>query len=106
MAKNSTKGGLENELDVLFRLPVAEFTAARNTLAAQLKKGGRRDESERVKALAKPSIAAWAGNQLYWQHRVVFDRLIATSQRFRHAQTSGRAGTVADRPERLAPRSE
>ena len=106
MAKNSTKGGLENELDVLFRLPVAEFTAARNTLAAQLKKGGRRDESDRVKALAKPSITAWAVNQLYWQHREAFDRLIATGQRFRKAQTSGRPGKVADMREALDARRE
>jgi len=91
-----TKGKLDDELDALFRLPVAEFTAARSALAVQLKKGGHRDESDRVKALAKPSISAWAANQLYWQQREAFDRLIATGQRFRQAQTSGRAGKVAD----------
>ena len=106
MAKNSKKGGLENDLDALFRLPVAEFTAARNALAVQLKKGGRRDESDRVKALAKPSITAWAVNQLYWHHREEFDRLIATGQRFRQAQTSGRAGKVADMREALDARRE
>jgi hypothetical protein len=104
--ESETKGGLENDLDALFRLPVAEFTAARNTLAAQLKKGGRRDESDRVKALVKPSISAWAVNQLYWQHRDAFDRLIATGQRFRKAQTSGRAGKVADMREALDARRE
>ena len=101
---SETKGGLENDLDALFKLPVADFTAARNTLAAQLKKGGRRDESERAKALAKPSITAWAVNQLYWQHREAFDRLIATGQRFRQAQTSSRAGKVADMREALDAR--
>jgi len=106
MPKNSTKGGLENDLDALFRLPVAEFTAARNTLAAQLKKGGRRDESEHVKALAKPSITAWAVNQLYWQHGEAFDRLIATGQRFRQAQTSSSAGKVADMRKALDARRE
>jgi hypothetical protein len=104
--ESETKVGLENDLDVLFRLPVAEFTAARNTLAAQLKKGGRRDESERAKALAKPSITAWAVNQLYWQHREAFNRLIATGQRFRQAQTSSRAGKVADMREALDARRE
>src|SRR5882724_5113566 len=99
--ESEAKGKLEDELEALFRLPVAEFTAARNTLAAQLKKGGRRDESDRVKALAKPSITAWAVNQLYWQHREAFDRLIATGQRFRKAQTSGRPGKVADMREAL-----
>ena len=104
--ESATKGGFENDLDALFRLPVADFTAARNTLAAQLKKGGRRDESDRVKALAKPSITAWAVNQLYWQHREEFDRLIATGQRFRKAQTSGRPGKVADMREALDARRE
>lgn len=104
--RSETKGGLENDLDALFRLPVAEFTAARNTLAAHLKKGGRRDDSDRVKALLKPSISAWAVNQLYWQHREAFDRLIATGQRFRQAQTSGRAGKVTDMREALDARRE
>ena len=104
MPKNSTKGGLENDLDALFRLPVAEFTAARNALAVQLKKGGHRDESDHVKVLVKPSISAWAVNQLYWQHRESFDQLIATGQRFRQAQTSGRAGKVADMREALDAR--
>jgi hypothetical protein len=104
--ESETKVELENDLDALFRLPVAEFTAARNALAVQLKKGGRREESDRVKALAKPSITAWAVNQLYWQHREEFDRLIATGQRFRQAQTSGRAGKVADMREALDTRRE
>lgn len=103
---SETKGGPENDLDALFRLPVAEFTAARNALAVQLKKGGLRDESDRVRALLKPSISAWAVNQLYWQHREAFDRLIATGQRFRKAQTSGRAGKVADMREALDARRE
>ena len=98
------KDKLEDDLNALFRLPVAEFTGARNALAVQLKKSGRRDESDRVKALAKPSITAWAVNQLYWQHREAFDRLIATGQRFRKAQTSGRAPKVADMREALDAR--
>jgi hypothetical protein len=104
--KSVTNGNLDDDLEALFRLPVAEFTAARNALAVQLKKGGRRDESDRVKAMLKPSITAWAVNQLYWQHREEFDRLIATGQRFRQAQTSGRAGKVADMREALDERRE
>lgn len=100
------KDKLEDDVNALFRLPVAEFTGARNALAVQLKKSGRRDESDRVKALAKPSITAWAVNQLYWQHREAFDRLIATGQRFRKAQTSGRTPKVADMREALDARRE
>ena len=39
MVRNISK--LEDEIDALFTLPLAEFTGARNTLAARLKKEGR-----------------------------------------------------------------
>ncbi|MDP9179773.1 MAG: hypothetical protein M3O61_19045 [Gemmatimonadota bacterium] len=73
-----------------------EFTGARNTLAARLKKSGRGDEAFLVKALVKPSISAWAVNQLYWNHRDAFDRLIASGERFHRAQASPLAGKFAN----------
>ena len=106
---SETKGKLEDDVDALYRLPLAEFTAARNTLAARLKQGGRGDvggEADFVKALVKPSISAWAVNQLYWKHREAFDRLIATSERFRQAQTSSLARKVADMRGALDARRE
>lgn len=84
-----------NEIDALFQTPLSEFTAARNALGAQLKKSGDADAS-RVKALPKPSISAWAVNQLYWRHRQEFDRLIDTGDRFRHAQAAQLAGKQVD----------
>src|SRR5580765_529149 len=81
---------LEDEVDALFRLPLAEFTGARNALAARLKKSGRGDDSLLVKALVKPSISAWAVNQLYWNHREAFEQLIKSGERFHKAQTSGK----------------
>ena len=85
-----------DDLDELFRLPLGEFTAARNTLAKRLKQSGRGNEAEFVKGLVKPPITAWAVNQLYWKHREAFDRLIATGERFRRAQASGLSRKVAD----------
>jgi hypothetical protein len=85
---------LEADLDALFRLPLAEFTGARNALAAQLKKSGRGDEVARVKALTKPSISAWAVNQLYWNHRESFDQLMALGERFHKAQKSGKVAEM------------
>ena len=104
--ENETRGKLEDDVDALFRLPLAEFIAARKTLAARLKQVGRGNEADRVKALVKPSISAWAVNQLYWKHREAFDRLIATGQRFRKAQTSGLAGKVAEMRGALDARRE
>jgi len=104
--ETETKGQLENDVDALYKLSLAEFTAARNTLAAQLKKAGRGNEADFVKSLVKPSVTAWAVNQLYWKHREVFDRLIATGERFRQAQTSGLARKVADMRGALDARRE
>ena len=101
-----TKGKLEDDVDGLFRLPLAEFTAARNTLTAQLKKVGRGDEADLVKALVKPSISAWTVNQLYWQHREAFDRLIESGGRFHKAQSSHLAGKLADMRRALDARRE
>jgi len=81
---------LEDDINELFKAPLTEFIAARKALAARLKKIGFASEADGVKALAKPSISAWTVNQLYWKHREEFDELIATAQRFRKAQTSGK----------------
>jgi len=93
----------DDDIDALFRLSLTEFIGARKKLAAQLKKDGHTEEAARVKELAKPSISAWAVNQLYWEHREAFDELIATSQRFRKAQKSGK---MLDMREALDARRE
>jgi hypothetical protein len=96
-------GKLNDDVDELFKLPLAEFTDARNTLAKQLKQSGRANDANFVKTLAKPSISAWTVNQLYWHHREAFDTLLAAGQRFRKAQTSGK---VADMRGSLEARRE
>ena len=96
-----SKDNLENEIDALFRLPLAEFTGARNALAARLKKSGA--DSSLIKALVKPSISAWAVNQLYWNQRDAFDQLIKSGERFHKAQTSGK---VADMRRAMDARRE
>jgi len=82
--------------DNLYQVPLAEFTAARNALVTRLKKGGRTDEASRIKGLVKPSIPAWAVNQLFWHHRPQFDALLAIGDRFRTAQAAQLQGRPAD----------
>ena len=103
---SETTGKLEDDVDVLFKLPLAEFTAARNELAARLKRAGRPDDANLVRGLAKPSISVWAVNQLHWRHREALDRLLATGQRIRQAQTSHTAGRLADMRGLLDERNE
>jgi len=108
---SKTKGGgsrgkLEDDVDALFKLPLAEFTGARNALAAELKKSGRGDDAVQVKAWAKPSVSAWVVNQLYWNHRDAFDQLIASGERFHKAQASPVAGKLANLRSALDARRE
>src|SRR5262249_48772067 len=104
--RNETDGKLEDDVDALFKLPLAEFTRARNDLAARLKRDGRADDANLVKALAKPSVSAWAANQLHWKHQEAFDRLLAAGQRIRQAQAAGTTGSIADMRESLDARRE
>jgi hypothetical protein len=52
------------EIDRLYALPLDEFTAERDSLAKRLRKDGDREAADAVKALKKPSVAAWAVNQV------------------------------------------
>jgi hypothetical protein len=94
---------LQDDVDELFKLPLTDFTSARNALAARLKQSGRGNDANVVKTLAKPSVSAWTVNQLYWHHRDAFEELLAVGQRFRKAQ---RAGKVADMRGALDARRE
>jgi hypothetical protein len=86
----------DDPIDALFKLPLTEFIGTRKKLAAQLKQDGNADEAERVKALTKPPVSAWTVNQLYWTHREEFDELLATGQRFRKAQKSGKMANMRE----------
>ena len=90
------KTKLDDDVDELFKAPLAEFTGVRNALAARLKKEGRVEDADRIKTLSKPSVSAWAVNQLYWNQRDAFDRLLEAGERLRYAQASQLAGKTAD----------
>ncbi len=77
------------EMDALFQLPLEEFTRARNELAARLKKSGRADDAERVKALPKAPATAWAVNQVFWRHPKDLEKLLVLGEKVRKAQGGG-----------------
>jgi hypothetical protein len=52
------------DIDRLYALPLEEFTQERDELAKRLRTEGDRDGAAAVKALKKPSVAAWAVNQV------------------------------------------
>ena len=84
---------LDAKIDDLYKLPLGEFTGARNALAKSLSK----DEAKLVKALEKPTVVPWAVNQVYWRARSTYDRLMKSGEKLRTAQIAaleGRAGDV------------
>jgi hypothetical protein len=84
---------IEQDIDHLYQLPLAEFIAERNTLA---KRAG--SDAARVKALEKPNAAAWAVNQLYWRDRRLYDAVVKTSTRLRTAHSHALTGKKTDVP--------
>ena len=58
------QGAPEDAVDELYGLPLDEFIPRRDKLAKELRATGKRDEAAWVKALVKPSAAAWIVNQL------------------------------------------
>ena len=83
--------GVEAEIDRLYQLPLDEFTPARNALAK--KAGG---EAARIRGLAKPPMAAWAVNQLYWQQGDLWNALVAAAENAQRAHRAVLAGKGAD----------
>jgi hypothetical protein len=79
---------LDAKIDDLYRQPLDAFVTARNALAKTLSG----DEAARVRALAKPTVVPWAVNQVYWQARPVYDKVIKSGERLRAAQIASLEG--------------
>jgi len=77
---------VDRDIDRLYQLPLEEFTEARKAHAARVKAAGDGEGAARVKGLEKPSVSAWAVNQLYWSAGREFDELVAAGMRLRQAQ--------------------
>ena len=80
---------LDSQIDALFQLPLDEFTGARNALA---KESGQAS----VKQLAKPPVAAWAVNQLYWDRRDDYDTLVDAANEMRRTHKAVIEGKKGD----------
>jgi hypothetical protein len=68
-----------DSVDELYALPLEEFTAARNELAKRL-------GDPEIRKLKKPSVSAWAANQLARRREVDVRRLLRAGERLERAQ--------------------
>jgi len=80
------------EVDDLYGLPLDQFTPERNALARELRNSGARGEAAQVAALRKPSVAAWAVNQLVRTQRKDVSGLFEAGDALRSAQDDVVAG--------------
>ncbi|MFE3036448.1 hypothetical protein ACFXKY_32945 [Streptomyces canus] len=63
-AKTGTERDVEAVLDDLYTTPPADFIARREELAAAAKAAGHVDDTRRIRAARRPTLAAWAANLL------------------------------------------
>jgi hypothetical protein len=71
----------------LYGLSPDEFTAGRNAAAKQARSQGERELAARVTGLRKPTVAAWAVNQMSRRRRAEIESLLALGQTLRQAST-------------------
>lgn len=83
---------LESQIDDLYKLPLDEFTKARNALAKTLAGDGKKA----VASLVKPSVAMWIVNQLYWQDAPTYKALVDASEKLRAAHRAALNGKNVD----------
>lgn len=83
----SDEAAVPEAADELFDLAVGEFVAARNELATRLTADGDPGAARAVRALRRPTLAAWAVNQAVradadaWQRLVTAGRVAQQAQR-------------------------
>jgi hypothetical protein len=80
------------DVDDLYGLPLDRFVPQRTALARELRNAGERERAGEVAALKKPSVAAWAVNQLVRTQRRGVAELLEAGDGLRSAQDDVLAG--------------
>jgi len=78
--------------DALYGVGLAEFTAARNLLVKTLKAEGKLDEAAAVAKLRKPSVTAWAINQVARQRGDLIGSVLLAGRKMREAMSQAVGG--------------
>lgn len=90
------------DLDELYGLPLDRFIPERASLVRELRSGGEREQASVVAALRKPSVAAWAVNQLIRTQRREVQDLFAAGDALRDVQAGVLGGSADARDLRSA----
>jgi hypothetical protein len=85
-------GDLDAALAALYQLPLEQFVATRDQLARRLRAAGDRDSARQVAGLRRPSVSAWAANQLAHAAPNAVAELLEVGAALRQAQQEALAG--------------
>jgi hypothetical protein len=87
---------VDRRIDALFALEPSMFTAMRGGEVKELRDAGRDDDAARIKALRRPTVAAWALNQMVRAQPDVVDELLAVAEGLRAEQETALAGNATE----------
>ncbi|MFN2557022.1 MAG: hypothetical protein ABR592_09145 [Nitriliruptorales bacterium] len=86
---------MDDQLRSLYAAPLEEFVAERDALARTLRERGEREAAAAVKALRKPTVTAWALNQLSRRQPRKLGRLLEAADRLGQAQSEAISGAAS-----------
>jgi hypothetical protein len=87
---------LDQEIDRLYGLPLDEFTRERNATASRLAKAGDAEGAAALKQLQKPTVPAWAVNQLARRRPDQVEEALAAGRDLRKAHRAALSGKGGD----------
>lgn len=79
-------------VDLLYRGEPDAFVAARDRLAKELRAGGDREAAAAVRKLRRPTVVAWAVNQVVRTHREEVEELMEATADVQRAQAAALGG--------------
>ncbi|HEY3668322.1 MAG TPA: hypothetical protein VGL19_20105 [Polyangiaceae bacterium] len=82
----------DEAVKALYQAPHESFVAERQRLSAELKANDDRAGAARLAKLGRPTVSAWAVNQLWWHAREAFEELFETAAELRKGKLSASAG--------------
>lgn len=87
---------LAEHVDAIHGVSRDDFVAERDRRVRQLRADGHRDEADALKSHRKPTVPAWAVNQLARRDAATVDELVQAGGELRRAQLRATSGKGAD----------
>jgi hypothetical protein len=89
------------DIDDLYSLPLDDFTSKRDALASELRDAGKKEDAAEVKRLRKPSLAAWAVNQLAREKPDAMKELFELRERIENSSSAADMRAASEERRRL-----